>query len=303
MSKQYQTVTDRIVAMLEAGTRPWVQDWTATGGGRPLRWDGKPYRGANVINLWAAAMARGLSGQSWMTYKKAQELGGQVKKGAKSELAFYVGAVTKTEENSAGEETERTIPFMKTYLVFNTDEVADLPAQYYGKAPVLTLDPAARIASADAFIAHTGAVIHHGGGRAFYRPSTDEVYMPPFETFRTAAGYYSTTFHELTHWSGAEKRLDRVKGKIFADPAYAFEELVAELGAAFLSADLGISAEPREDHASYIASWIRALKDDNKAIFRAASLAEKAAGFMHSLQPAGAAAEAEEEAPAQALAA
>jgi antirestriction protein ArdC len=298
--KQYQQVTDRIIAMLEAGTRPWAQDWSAPGGGRPLRHDGTPYRGANVLNLWAAAMARGMSGQTWMTYKKAQELGGQVKKGAKSEAAFYVGAMVKTVEVN-GQDEEARIPFMKAYLVFNTDEIADLPAQYYGKAPVLLLDPSARIEAADSWVSNTGAVVHHGGGRAFYRHApADFVQMPEFETFNSASGYYGTLFHELTHWSGAEKRLDRTKGKIFGDPAYSFEEMVAELGAAFVCADLRISAEPREDHASYIGGWLKKLREDNRAIFKAASLAEKAAGYLHGLQP-GAAAEVEE--PAEALAA
>jgi antirestriction protein ArdC len=289
MSKQYQAVTDRIVAMLESGVRPWAQDWQATGGGRPLRHDGTPYRGANVLNLWAAAMARGLSGRHWMTYKKAAELGGQVRKGAKSELAFYVGAV-KREVERDGETAEATIPFLKSYCVFNVDEIDGLPAQYYGKgAAIVTLDPSARIASAEAWIANTGAKITHGGGRAFYRHEpVDAIYMPPFETFRTAAGYYGTAIHELVHWTGATKRLDRTKGKIFGDPAYAFEELVAELGAAYASADLGISAEVREDHASYIASWLKALKGDSRNIFRAASYAEKACGYLHSLQPGAA---------------
>lgn len=284
-TKHYQIVTDRIVAMLETGTRPWNQPWAATGGGRPLRHDGKPYRGANVLNLWAAAMARGFSGRTWFTYKKAQELGGQVRKGAKSELAFYVGAISRTEQRD-GQEVDRTIPFLKAYNVFNVDEVDGLPAQYRISPPVARLDDTARIAECDTWIAGTGAKILHGGGRAFFRPSTDEVHMPEFSAFETAPHYYGTMFHELTHWSGHESRLDRIKGKIFADPEYAFEELVAELGAAYLCADLHVDAEPRADHAAYIASWIKALKSDNRNIFRAASLAEKAAGYLHGRQPA-----------------
>lgn len=294
--KQYQVVTDRIIAMLEAGTRPWVQDWSGTAGGRPLRHDGTPYRGANVLNLWAAAMSRGMSGRTWMTYNKARELGGQVRKGAKSEAAFYVGAITRDVERANGETGEQVIPFLKSYLVFNTDEIDGLPAQYYGVAPVIARDPIARIEHADTFIANTGAVIHHGGGRAYYRRSTDEIHLPDFDKFSTAAGYYGTTLHELAHWTGAEKRLDRIKGKVFADPNYAFEELVAELSAAYLCADLAITTEPREDHASYIAGWLKALKSDNRAIFRAASLAEKAAGFMHDLQPGASEVDAEPEA-------
>lgn len=284
--KQYQVVTDRIVAMLEAGTRPWAQDWSGTAGGRPLRSDGTPYRGANVLNLWAAAMARGFESRTWMTYKTAAGIGGQVRKGAKAECAFYVGAIKREVEKPNGDKAEATIPFLKSYHVFNTDEIDGLPAMYRNAAETVRLDPSARIADADLFIAQTRAVIHHGGGRAFYRRHTDEIHLPEFHTFGSAAGYYGTAFHELAHWTGDEKRLDRTKGKVFGDPEYAFEELVAELSAAYLCADLRISAEPREDHASYIAGWIKALKSDNRHIFKAASYAEKAAGFLHGTQPA-----------------
>jgi antirestriction protein ArdC len=286
MSKQYQVVTDRIVAMLEAGTRPWSQPWGSTGGGRPLRHDGKPYRGANVLNLWAAAMGRGFTGRHWMTYKKAAELGGQVRKGAKSEYAFFVGAVTRTEERN-GEETERTIPFLKAYNVFNTDEIDGLPAQYrLAPAAPSILPDTARIERCETWIAGTGATVLHGGGRAFFRPSTDEIHLPEFAAFETAPHYYGTAFHELAHWTGHASRLDRIKHKVFGDPDYAFEELVAELSSSYLCADMGVDSEPREDHASYIASWLRALKADNRNIFRAASHAEKAAGYLHDRQPA-----------------
>ena len=285
MSTQYQKVTDRIIAMLEKGTRPWVQPWAgAVGGGRPLRHDGTPYRGANTLNLWAAAMERGFASRTWMTYKKAQELGGQVKKGAKSEHAFFVGAITRTEERN-GEETERTIPFLKAYNVFNTEEIEGLPAQYYPVAVAVTvLDEHERNAKVDLFLAMTGAKIVEGGSRAFYHRVSDQIHMPTFGSFDSASAYYGTAFHEVAHWTGAEKRLDRTKGKVFGDPDYAFEELVAELTAAYLSADLAITTEPREDHASYIASWLKALRDDNRNIFRAASYAEKAAAYLHGMQ-------------------
>jgi antirestriction protein ArdC len=287
MAKQYQLVTDRIIAMLETGVRPWSQPWAASGGGRPLRFDGKPYRGMNVLNLWAAGMSRGFVSRHWMTYKKASELGAQVRKGAKSEYAFYVGAINRTEQNKAGEEIDRTIPFLKAYNVFNTDEIDGLPAQYGVVAPLVVLDDAARIAACDRWIAGTGANIVHGGGRAFYQPSADLIRLPEFSSFDSACRYYSTAFHELAHWSGAEKRLDRLKGKIFGSPEYAFEELVAELSASYLCADLAVNGEPREDHAAYLASWLKALRDDSRNIFRAASYAEKACTYLHDLQQAG----------------
>lgn len=231
-------------------------------------------------------MSRGFTSRTWITYKGAVALGGQVRKGAKSECAFYVGSITREVEKPNGEAGEKTIPFLKSYCVFNTDEVDGLPASE--AVPAVAHDPGERIAAADQFIANTAAKITHGGGRAFYRRSTDEIYLPEWQSFRSAAGYYGTALHELAHWTGAEKRLDRDKGKVFGDPTYAFEELIAELSAAYLCADLAISAEPREDHASYIGSWIKALKSDNRNVFRAASYAEKAAGFMHGLQPDGA---------------
>jgi antirestriction protein ArdC len=285
MRDVYQNVTDRIVAMLENGVRPWAQGWNAyAGGGRPLRADGIAYRGANVLNLWAAGMARGFSSPYWLTFKRAQELGGHVRKGAKSELAFYVGTVTREVETAAGETDEKTIPFLKSYCVFNAEEVADLPEHFYRPRETRSLPEHARMPAVDAWIAGTGAKVTHGGGRAFYRPSTDEIRLPEFGAFDSAHAYYATALHELTHFTGAPHRLDRTKGKLFGDPDYAFEELVAELGAAYLCADLGVSNEPREDHASYVASWLRALKDDKRAIFSAAAHAERAAAWLHKAQ-------------------
>lgn len=282
--RQYQQVTDRIIAMLEAGTRPWAQDWSSPGGGgRPLRHDGTPYRGMNVLNLWAGAMLRGFQSAHWMTYKKAGELGGQVKRGARSESAFYVGTVTRLVERD-GDLQDASVAFMKAYAVFNCDEIENLPAQYHARAEVQHLNTGERSAAVDAWVSATGATIHHGGGRCFYRHApADEVHMVEFKDFRTSEGYYSTLLHELTHWSGAEARLDRTKGKVFGDANYAFEELVAELGAAYLCADHAIGAEVREDHASYIKSWLKALRDDSRNIFRAASHAERACGFLHGL--------------------
>lgn len=283
---QYDKITARIIGMLEAGTRPWAQGWNAyAGGGRPLRQNGQPYRGANVLNLWAAGMERGFTSPYWLTYKAAQESGAQVKKGAKSELAFYVGTIKRTEEHK-GDEIERTIPFLKSYCVFNAMEIDGLAPHFYAPVARAPLDVSARMPACDAFIAATNAKIEHGGGRAYYRPSADLICLPEFGAFDSASAYYATAFHELTHWTGAPQRLDRTKGKAFGDPEYAFEELVAELGAAFLCADLSVSNEPREDHASYIAGWIKACRDDARNLFRAAGMAEKAASFLHNTKNA-----------------
>ena len=291
MTTTYQSVTDRIVAMLESGARPWARPWTSGASisaplARPLRVTGQAYTGANVLNLWAAASVRGFASRHWMTFKAAKEIGAHVRKGARSELAFYVGKHTVRNEGAAeGEESERVISFMRAYCVFNADEIEGLPTRYLATAPVAPVPTVARMPQVDSFITRTGASISHGGDRAYYMPSMDIVRMPHFEQFRRPEGYYSVLLHELTHWTGHADRCARDLSGRFGNEAYAAEELVAELGAAFLCADLAISAEPREDHASYIASWTKVLRNDNRAIFRAAALAEKASGFLHGCQP------------------
>jgi antirestriction protein ArdC len=228
-------------------------------------------------------MDRGFSSTRWMTYRQAAELGGQVKKGAKAESAFYVGTIARTEDQN-GHDVEKVIPFLKAYAVFNCDEIEGLPEQYYTRPVLIQAGEGERIPAVDAWVANTQATINHGGGRAFYNRSGDYIQMPEFAAFQTGACYYATLLHEMAHWTGAPKRLEREKGKAFGDPAYAFEELVAELSAAYLCADLGITSEPREDHASYIAGWIKALSDDARNLFRAASHAERAAEYLHGLQ-------------------
>jgi antirestriction protein ArdC len=289
---QYQVVTDRIVAMLESGTRPWAKSWTSGGSvvfspmQRPLRANGQPYKGMNTLNLWAAAQIRGFASPYWFTFKGAKAAGGSVRKGARAELAFFVGQTTVKDADKPDQD-DKTISFLKAYHVFNADECEGLPAKYCGDAPVVPAPVVdGRIASVDGFVASLGASIAHGGDRAFYAPSTDSVRMPHLAQFNAPESYYSVLLHELTHWTSHANRCNRMLGARFGDNAYAAEELVAELGAAFLCADLSISAEPREDHASYIASWLSVLKADSKAIFRAAALAEKAATFMHAMQPA-----------------
>jgi antirestriction protein ArdC len=304
----YQTVTDRIVAMLEGGTKPWQRPWNSADGvrigspiARPLRSNGQPYRGANVLNLWAAGMLRGFSSRYWLTYKGAQEFGGQVRKGAKSELAFYVGRHT-VEAQKEGDD-DKVVAFMRSYCVFNADQIDGLPARFYAAAePAAPIAPApahARNAEVDTFVDNLSVKLAHGGDRAYYMPSADAVRMPHLEQFHDADSYYATLLHELTHWTGHATRCDRdfSASKRWGDSAYAAEELVAELGAAFLCADLGVSeGEPRADHADYIASWIAVLKADNRAIFRAASAAEKAAAWIHAAQPGSVADEMEAEA-------
>jgi len=286
----YTRITNRIVSDLEQGVRSWLKPWNAEHMAgritRPLRWNGKPYSGINVIVLWAEAVAKGYSAPLWMTYKQAQELKAQVRKGEQGSLVVYADRFTRTETDSdSGQEIEREIPFLKGYTVFNVEQIDGLPAYYYAKAePVL--DPLQRIERAEKFFAATGLDIRHGGDRAYYAIHPDYVQMPPFECFRDAESYYATLAHECTHATRHETRLNRDFGrKRFGDEGYAVEELVAELGAAFLCADLNLVPEPREDHAAYIASWLRVLKNDKRAVFTAASHAQRAADYLNGLQP------------------
>ena len=294
----YQRITDQIVSALEQDVRPWLKPWNAEHAAgritRPLRANGIPYQGINVIMLWSEAVANGYSAPIWMTFKQALELGACVRKGEHGSLVVYASSITRTEtDEGTGEEAARDIRFMKGYTVFNVEQVEGLPAHYYAPAAP-RLDPVTRIERAEAFFAATGAQLSHGGDRAYYRIATDHVQMPPFEAFRDAESYYATLAHEMTHWTKHPSRLDREFGrKRFGDEGYAMEELVAELGSAFVAADLDLTPAVREDHASYIASWLKVLGSDKRAIFTAASHAQRAADFLHGLQgPAAIAAEA-----------
>jgi antirestriction protein ArdC len=230
-------------------------------------------------------MAAGYSAPIWMTFKQAKDLGGHVRKGEKGELVVYADRFRKTEiDQSSGQEVERDIPFMKGYTVFNVEQLDGLPDHFYAPAAP-RLDPVQRIDHADAYFAATGASINHGGNQACYSVTLDRIQMPPFETFRDAESYYATLAHEVTHWTRHPDRLDRDFGrKRWGDQGYAMEELVAELGAAFVSADLDLSPEPREDHAAYIGSWLEVLNSDKRAIFSAAAHAQRAADYLGSLQ-------------------
>jgi antirestriction protein ArdC len=291
----YTRVTDRIISDLEKGVRTWMKPWSAEHAAgritRPLRHNGTPYKGMNVLLLWGEAVTQGYAAPIWMTYKQAQELNGQVRKGEHGALVVYANTVTKTETNAEGQDVEREIPFMKGYIVFNVEQVEGLPAQYYAQ-PVNPLPLSERIEGVDAFMNNTGVTIRHGGNSAYYSPDRDAIQMPPFEAFRDKESYYATALHELTHSTKAGHRLNRDFGrKLFGDEGYAREELVAELGAAFLCADLGITPEIREDHAAYLGHWLNILKEDKRAIFSAAAHAQRAADFLHALQPAEASTE------------
>jgi len=278
-----QHVTDTIIAEIEKGTPPWRQPWTGskTGAALPLRHNGAPYKGVNVLMLWATAHTRGYSSAQWMTFRQARELGGCVRKGEKGTKSVYYGAIERDDETDGQGEVER-IPYLKAYTVFNSDQIDGLPDDFYirpnpprdlGTKP----DP-----ELDAWFAATGAdIISTTEPAAYYRPSTDQIHMPPIETFESAASFYGVLSHESVHWVGGPKRLDRIKR--FADKKdVAFEELVAEIGASMLSIHLGV--EPQFDQsAAYIETWIEAMSGDKTLIFKAAAEAQKAVDYLTDL--------------------
>lgn len=283
----YTSVTNKIIADLEKGNLTWTKPWKSKDFGGcvslPLRSDGQPYQGINVLTLWGTAIDKGYVRPVWMTFKKAKELGGQVKKGEKGTLVVYANKFEKSEVNEKGEETTSTIPFLKGYTVFNAEQISGLPEKFY-TTPSPAEDTKTRLESVEKFIADTKAIIQHGGNKAFYSPTHDMIQMPPSPSFRDIESYYATLAHELTHWTNHPTRLDRQFGqKRFGNSAYAMEELVAEIGSAFLCAALGITPETREDHAAYIQSWLSVLKKDNRAIFTAASHAQRAVDYLRGL--------------------
>jgi antirestriction protein ArdC len=253
--------------------------------GRPVRASGDPYTGVNVLVLYMSAELNGYDLPAWVTYKQAQALGGIVCRGERGTRVTYVGRYTKIELSDDGDEIEYEIPFLREYTVFNACQIKGLPMRFYlrDKRPKVLPE---RIAAANRFFSNTKADIRNGGDMAFYNIEHDFIQMPPFSAFHDAESYASTLAHELAHWTRHPARLNRDFGrKRWGDSGYAMEELVAELAASFLCADLQITPELREDHASYIDHWIEVLSRDKRAIFTAASHATKAVEYLHSLQP------------------
>jgi antirestriction protein ArdC len=291
----YARVTDRIIADLENGIRPWMKPWHAEHAAgrinRPLRHNGTPYRGINILLLWGEAMAKGYVAPIWMTFKQALELDAHVRKGEHGSLVVFANTVTRTERDENGDDVEREIPFMKGYTAFNVEQIDGLPQHYYA-SPENPLPASERIENAERFLAGTGLTIQYGGNMAFYAPARDVIQMPPFEAFKDKESFYATAYHECIHATKAPNRLNRdFSQKRFGDQGYAREELVAELGAAFLCADTGITPEIRADHADYIGHWLSVLREDKRAIFSAAAHAQRAADFLNGLQKAKTAAD------------
>lgn len=284
----YAQVTDKIIAELEKGERPWFKPWNAAHAAgsisRPLRHNGQPYSGINVLMLWIDAMEKGFNSPLWMTFKQALELGGAVKKGEHGSLVVFASTFDKSEtDNDSGEDTKRKIPFMKGYKVFNVEQISGLPAHFYATVEAPRVDESQRLEHAERFFKNTGSVIKHGGNRAYYSLTSDHIQMPPFESFKDSESFYSVLGHEHTHWTMPEHRCGR-SFDVNCEASRGLEEMIAELGSSFLCADLGIANSERDDHAAYIGSWLKVLKNDKRFIFKAAAHAQRAVEFLHSLQ-------------------
>lgn len=278
----YEEVTNTIIEQIEAGVMPWAQPWDSAACGPVLPTSAKSkkaYSGINVLLLWHATLRHGFTSNYWLTFKQAKDFGGMVRKGSKGTPIVYadnfVPKAERARAAAAGEDPDRVF-FLKRFTVFNVCQIDGLPEHVAPAAPKLT--EGQQVAEADRLIAATGADFRIGGSKAFYVPALDYVMVPPQSAYRAPLDWYRTAFHELSHWTGHECRLDRGLNTETGQEDYAREELVAEIGAAYLCASLGI--QPTVRHADYIGGWLQVLRNDKRAIFRAASKASKAADFI-----------------------
>lgn len=278
----YDDVTARIVAALEAGTPPWVQPWRRDGTGGSMPYNaatGRAYHGINTVLLMGAGA--GYPGNGWITFKQATDAGGHVRQGEHG-VPIVFWKFSKPAPGAAGDDgaaagddaTARRAPLCRVYYVFNLAQCdrVELPS----RAPVAVAPSRPEL---DCWIERTGAEIRHGGDRAYYSPVGDYVQMPNRSAFPDQDHYYSTALHELTHWTGGERRLAREFGRRFGDSAYAVEELIAEMGSAFLCSAAGVPLETLQ-HPAYLGHWVKVLRADNRAIFTAARAAQTAADYL-----------------------
>jgi antirestriction protein ArdC len=275
----FEQITRNITAAIEAGAGEYRMPWHRWGESlsSPTNFaTRKPYRGINILILWAAAEARGYSSGQWATYRQWAAMGAQVRKGERATtIVLWKRNVGSGSQEQEGEE-QSYVPrvLARAYSVFNVDQVDG--AAVIRERPLL----ADRLVEADEFFTAIGATVRHGGDKACYVPAADEIWMPRFEQFSESGSYYSVFAHEHVHWTGAAKRLNRNLSDRFGTDAYAIEELIAELGAAFLAGHLELSVEPRPDHAAYIQAWLRVLRGDPRAIITASAKAQQAADYL-----------------------
>jgi antirestriction protein ArdC len=285
----YDEITDRIIAELEAGRVPWVQPWGTAAARAPLAMPknastDRQYSGVNILILWGAVIERGFTGQSWLTFRQALSLGGRVRKGERGTTVVYADRFIPGDEKRRAAETgeeAQPIPFLKRFTVFNTDQCDGLAVDIATAAP--PPPPGLIEPKVEALIKATGITFRIGGNRGFYAPAEDYVQVPPPQAYFEPINWHRTALHELGHATGHPSRLNRDQSGSYGTRKYAFEELVAELSAAFGCASLGIV--PTVRHADYIGSWLDVLREDNRAIVRAASQASKAADYLLGFAP------------------
>lgn len=280
----YSRITTEIVSAIEVGAGDWRMPWHHDGAAttRPQNVTSRRrYRGVNVLALWIAAEASSYSSGLWGTYRQWAALGAQVRKGERgTTVVFWKQTAPRADDDHGDGEAGPDRMFARAFTVFNLAQVED-----YEPAPVAVLPESERFGHAEAFVAALKIPITEGAYDAHYRIDLDHIFMPTFSAFRDASAQMGTLLHEAGHATGAKHRLDRNFADRFKRDSLAIEEICAELTASFVLADFGIAHHPRADHAAYVASWLRVLKDDPRAIFTAASKAQAAADWMHAQQP------------------
>lgn len=282
----YQNVTDEIIAQLAQGRVPWVQPWTSAGAGPGMPHNastGRPYSGINILTLWNAVVANGFGSHAFLTFRQTLALGGNVRSGERGTSVIFAhvpGAERQANARTTEDDTPR-FPFLRFFTVFSVDQCEGLPA--CACSPTPPVPEGLIVPQAEALIAATGADFRIGGSSAYYSPVHDHVQVPRPEDFHDPINWHRTAFHELGHWTGHTSRLARDQSGRFGSAAYGREELVAEMAGAFVCATLGIA--PTVRHADYIGSWLEILREDSRAIVRAASAASKAADFLLAFRP------------------
>ena len=288
------SITNELIEIIDRGVLPWRKPWTVGGSSVPLRQNGEPYQGINNFLLTMRTMVAGYTSPYWMTLRQANELDAKVIKGSKASVVVYYGTAERGRHEDAHDdemdtEDSKTIPFMKSYRVFNADQIEGLDARYY-PAPV---DPKeyperAPIPHMQAFFEAIGASVSFSGPEACYVPTLDKIYMPRIELFENPLNFYAVWGHELGHWTKPRHRLNRSYGEArFGNTAYAREEIVAELCAVFLGQKLGFSAHTLEQNAAYLDNWLRVLRSDKRAIFKHAADAQRACDYLVAVSEAG----------------
>lgn len=282
----YAEVTNQIIEALEKGVKPWECPWQRGSAPLPLRITGDAYKGINHILLNLTAWSKGYRNPVWMTFKQAKDLGGMVRKGEKSSMVVKYGTFETKDENAEGDSDPKTRGYLKAYRVFNVQQIDGLESEFPtpDEAKPLPTRPIEQLSHIAAnMIQNCGVAYDEGGDRACYIPSQDKVQMPELHKFHSAELFYSTLFHELSHAAGHPSRCDRSiekAGSKFGNAVYAKEELCAEISAAMLGAQLGFAPGHIEDSAAYIASWLEILRNDQRAIVKAAAAAQRSADYL-----------------------